>query len=438
MNKALKVTISIIVLCSSLLAGCGGSATSSSAGTVDDDGHITIEFWHALGGNSGDVIEDMITQFNQSQPEITVIGTYQGGYASSMAKLWNALSAKTPPAIAQIGGAPLVGNTGALVPITEFLDQSESFDREAIWDVFWDYNSAGDKIWSMPFNHSVPMLFYNRDLFVAAGIDPDQPPENWDEVIQYGQLLTADTDNNGEIDQWGFNTKPDTHWFLSTMFMQNGVEIVNTEETEVLYTSPEAVEMLKLWGDFVHEHNIMPPNQHNEAKGDFLAGKLGIVLMSSSNVPSTIQDAPFDVGVAMMPTIAGKERIVPVGGASLIILDHDNELIKQAAWTFIEFMSSQESSLYLSTHTGYLPIYESALEWPELQNYLAEDPRSGVPILQLEYAQSIPLFSALGSSDAQLRMAVEAIELGTASPQEALDHAKEVVDNIIAENLEDF
>jgi ABC-type glycerol-3-phosphate transport system substrate-binding protein len=129
---------------------------------------------------------------------------------------------------------------------------------------------------------------------------------------------------------------------------------------------------------------------------------------------------------------------VPVGGASLIILDHDNELIKQAAWTFIEYMSSQESSLYLSTHTGYLPIYESALEWPELQSYIAEDPRSGVPILQLKYAQSIPLFSALGSSDAQLRMAIEAIELGTTSPQEALDHAKEVVDNIIAQNLEDF
>ncbi|MCD4803767.1 MAG: ABC transporter substrate-binding protein [Anaerolineales bacterium] len=437
MTKILKAIVLIAALSSVMLVGCGGDANSNSAGTIDKDGHITIEFWYALGGNSGEVVEELVNQFNQSQTEITVIGTYQGGYASSMAKLWNALSAKTPPAVAQIGGAPLVGNTGAIIPITDFLNQSGDFDRDDIWEVFWDYNSAGGQIWSMPFNHSVPMLFYNRDLFISAGLDPDQPPETWDEVIQYGQLLTTDTDDNGEIDQWGFNTKDDTHWYLSTMFMENGVEIVNSDETEVLYTSPEAVEMLTLWGDFVHKHKIMPPNQHDESKGDFLAGKVGMLLMSSSNVPGTIQDAPFDVGVAMFPTIAGKERVVPVGGASLIILDHDNELIKQAAWTFIKYMANQESSLYLSTHTGYLPIYKAALEWPEMQSYLEDNHRSEEAILQLEYAESIPLFSALGSSDAQLRVAIEAIELGTSSPQEVLDHAKEVVDGVLLDNLQD-
>ncbi len=435
MNKTLKAILLIAAIFSTLLAGCGGGTTSSSAGTIDKDGHITIEFWYALGGGSGETVEEMVAQFNESQSEITVIGTYQGGYASSMAKLWNAIAADTPPAVAQIGGAPLVGDTGAIVAIIDYLDQSEDFDREAIWDVFWDYNSAGGQIWSMPFNHSMPLLYYNRDLFIAAGLDPDQPPVTWDDVIEYGQLLTADTDNNGEIDQWGFNTRADTHWYLSTMFLGNGVEIVNSEETEVLYTSPEAVEMLALWGDFVHKHIIMPPNQHDDAKGDFLAGRAGMVLMSSANIPGTIQDAPFDVGIAMFPTIAGKDRIVPVGGASLIILDHDNDLIKQAAWTFVEYMASQESSLYLSTNTGYLPIYKAALQWPEMVSYLADNPRREVPILQLEYAQSIPEFSALGSSDAQLRLAVEAIELGTKTPQEALDHAKEVVDNTIADNL---
>jgi len=230
MTKILKAIVLIAALSSVMLVGCGGDANSNSAGTIDKDGHITIEFWYALGGNSGEVVEELVNQFNQSQTEITVIGTYQGGYASSMAKLWNALSAKTPPAVAQIGGAPLVGNTGAIIPITDFLNQSGDFDRDDIWEVFWDYNSAGGQIWSMPFNHSVPMLFYNRDLFISAGLDPDQPPETWDEVIQYGQLLTTDTDDNGEIDQWGFNTKDDTHWYLSTMFMENGVEIVNSDE----------------------------------------------------------------------------------------------------------------------------------------------------------------------------------------------------------------
>jgi sn-glycerol 3-phosphate transport system substrate-binding protein len=420
-----------------LLSGCGGGKEISSAGWIDKEGHITINFWYALGGSSGEVVEDLVEKFNESQDEITVVGTYQGGYAASMAKLWNALASNEPPAVAQIGAAPLVGSTGHLSSVTEFMERNPGFDPDEIWDVFWEYNSAGGKIWSMPFNNSVPVLCYNRDLFMEVGLDPVQPPDTFSEVIEYGQRLTVDTDDNGEIDQWGFNTRDGTHWFLSTMMLENGAEIVNEDETEVLYNSPEAVEMLALWEDLVNEYRIMPRNQHNEAKGDFLAGKLGMLLTSSASVPGFIQEAPFEVGVGMFPAVEGKERVVPVGGASLIVLEQDNALIEQAAWEFVEFMASKESSLYLSTHTGYLPIYKDVLNSPDMQDYLAECPVCEVPILALEYAEVIPVFTALGSSDAQLRLAVQKVELGETTPQEALDHAKDVTDRVIQENMED-
>ena len=144
------------------------------------------------------------------------------------------------------GGAPLLGETGAIVPITDFTEGPNGIDRSQIYDAFWEYNSIGGQVWSMPFNNSVPVLYYNRDLFIAAGLDPDNPPTTWEEVVEYGQALTQDTDDNGEIDQWGFNTHSDTHWYLSTMFLQNGAQIVNEEQTEMLYNSPEAVEMLQI------------------------------------------------------------------------------------------------------------------------------------------------------------------------------------------------
>jgi sn-glycerol 3-phosphate transport system substrate-binding protein len=252
-------------------------------------------------------------------------------------------------------------------------------------------------------------------------------------VIEYGQALTQDTDGNGEIDQWGFNTHKDAHWYISTMFLENGAQIINEEQTEVLYDSPQAVEMLQLWGDMVNTYQIMPPGQHEEAKGDFLAGKLGMLTRSCAGILSTDAEVTFDLGVATIPTVEGQDPVEPIGGGSLVIFRNDDQAVLDAAWEFVKFMTSPEGSLYLSTHSGYVPIYKDALDWPEMQAYLEEHPLQRVPVEALQYSYAIPIFPALGTSDSALRRAVEAVELGASTPQEALDEAKTVVDKNIAE-----
>jgi sn-glycerol 3-phosphate transport system substrate-binding protein len=401
-------------------APTGGPAATSAPAVKPD--HVTLDFWYSLGGNSGQVVEELVKLFNESQSYITVVPTYQGGYAEIMAKTWNAIFAEqTLPQVAQLGGAPLVGATGACVPITDFTDGPNGIDRSKIYDAFWDYNKAEGTIWCMPFNNSMPVLYYNKDLFAKAGLPTEQGPETWDDVISYGQELTRG-------DQWGFNTHDDTHWYLSTMILENGGQIINQEETECLYNSPEAVEMLQLWGDMVNDYEIMPPAQHKEAGTDFLAGVLGMFFRSSSTLPSLVRDAPFELGVGMVPAVEGKDRVAPIGGGSLVIFKNSNPYILEAAWEFVKFMTSEASSLYLSTHTGYLPLYKSSLEWPEMQAYLEQNPLVRAPLEQLQYAYAIPVFPSLGTSDSALRQAVEAVELGASDPQAALDQAKKIVD----------
>lgn len=426
-----------LVISLALCPACGGGGGAPPLQTEEAEpveGVIALEFWYALSSSTGEAVEALVEQFNASHPDIQVTATYQGGYGEIIGKIWNAIYAEqTLPHAAHLGGAPLLGETGAIVPITEFTDGPNGIDRSQIYEAFWEYNSAGGQTWSMPFNNSMPVLFYNRDLFVAAGLDPDRPPTTWDEVIEYGQALTQDTDGNSEIDQWGFNTHEDTHWHISTMFLENGAQIINEAQTEVLYNSPEAVEMLQLWGDMVNTYNIMPPGQHKEAKGDFLAGKLGMLLRSCAGIPSTAEEVTFDLGVAPFPTIAGQDPVEPIGGGSLVIFRNDDPAVLDAAWEFVKFMTSPGGSLYLSTHSGYVPIYEDALEWPEMQAYLEEHPLQQVAIDSLQYSYAIPIFPALGTSDGALRRAVEAVELGAATPQEALDEAKAIVDQNIAE-----
>lgn len=424
-----------------LLPACGGGEaeeTSAPAGDAEPaesvEGMIALEFWYALSGSTGEAVEERVQQFNAAHPNIQVTATYQGSYGQIMGKIWNAIFAEeTLPHVSHLGGAALVGKTGAAVPITDFTDGDNPIDRSQIYDAFWEYNSADGQIWSMPFNNSVPVLYYNRDLFVAAGLDPDSPPTTWDEIIEYGQALTQDTDGNNEIDQWGFNTHKDTHWYLSTMFLENGAQIVNEEQTEVLYNSPQAVKMLQMWEDMVNTYQIMPPGQHEEAKGDFLAGKLGMLLRSCAGIPSTAAEVSFDLGVAIIPTVEGQDPVEPIGGGSLIIFRNDDQAVLDAAWEFVKFMTSPEGSLHLSTHSGYVPIYKDALEWPELQAHLEEYPLQRGAIEALQYSYAIPIFPALGTSDSSLRRAIEAVELGASTPQEALDEAKTVVDQNIAE-----
>ena len=425
-------------VCMLALSACVGGAseeaeTPAGGGSVDENGNVTLEFWYSLSGTSGETIEAMVEQFNEAHENINVVATYQGNYSAMMAKVYSALAGDTMPNVAQLGGAPLLGSSGAILPITDFTESDDSMDLGSFLPAFLDYNSAGGTLWSMPFNNSVPVMYYNRDLFTAAGLDPDQPPQNFEELIAAAGQMTLDPDNTGTPTQYGLNARDDTHWFLSTMFLENDAQIVSADMSEMLYNSPEAVEMLALWDQMVNEYQIMPANQHAEAQTDFLAGKLAMLFGSSASINSIKDSATFDLGVSMFPKVGDNESKIPIGGGSLVIFKNENDAIRAASWEFVKFMTSRESSIYLSTNTGYLPLYSDAMDWPEIQALMAEEPLRIAAIQTLDAAVAIPVFNALGNSDLALRKAVEEVELGVATPQEALDDAVASVNRAIQE-----
>jgi sn-glycerol 3-phosphate transport system substrate-binding protein len=428
--KSLRCLL-VLTLLTTLLAACGGGPAtpsgSSSAGNVDSNGHVTLEFWYALAGDSGKAVEELVKRFNESQSNITVVATYQGDYTAAMAKIYGAITANSVPAVVQAGGAPLLGSSGAILPVSDLIKGDTSFDLNSIRPAFIEYNSVNGVLWSLPFNNSVPVMFYNKDLFTAAGLDAEKPPENLDELLASAQKLTIDENKTGTPSQWGLNIRDDSHWYLSTLFLENGAKIVNADMTQVNYNSPQAVEMLQLWADWVNKYKVMPPNQHTEAQSDFLAGKLAMYLGSSAMLNGFKTGAGFKLGVAMFPAV-GTARQFPIGGGSLAVFKNSDDRIVKASWEFVKFMISKESDLYLSTQTGYLPIYKDAFNWPEIQQLVKNEPERNAAIQALEHVVSIPVFPALGTSDLALRMAIQEVELGKSTPQQSLDNAKTSVD----------
>lgn len=428
-----------VLLLAALLAGCGGGGKAaeqpaSSGGSVDSKGHVSLEFWFSLGGDNGKAVEELVRRYNDSQDAVTVTATYQGDYNAAMAKIYSSVTSGSTPAVAQVGGAPLLGTSGAILPISDFTKNDPSFDLDQIRPAFIEYNSVKGIQWSMPFNNSVPVLYYNKDLFTAAGLDPEKPPTTIDELRDMANKLTLDPGNTGTPSQWGFNINDGTHWYLSTMFLENGGQIVNDEMTQVLYDSPPAVEMLQVWSDWVNTDHIMPPNQHSESQSDFLAGKLAMYAGSSSSLSSLISGATFNLGVGVFPAVGSTQKY-PIGGGSLMIFKNQDERITQASWDFVKFMVSKENDIYLATHTGYLPIYTSAFDWPEIQQLIKDQPQRAAAIQALDYVTSIPVFPALGNSDLALRMAVQEVELGKSTPAQSLAKAKAGVDRAMVEQF---
>lgn len=421
------VFVLIIVIA---LSACGGNSSSSSTPASSSSTGVSLDFWYALSGDSGNALETLVKRFNASQMGITVVATYQGSYADAMAKIDAAIAGNSYPDVAQLGAAPLLGNSKVVLPITSFTQADSSFHLDQILPAFLNYNTAGGTLWSMPFNNSLPVLYYNKDLFKSAGLDPEAPPQNLDELLADAQKMTLDPGNTGTPSQWGLNFRDDDQWYLSTLFLENGAQVVNADESQVLYNSSEAVAMLQLWGDWVNKYKVMPINQHSEAQSDFLAGKLGMYFGSSAMVTSLKSSAPFDLGVAMFPAI-GSVRKAPVGGGSLVIFKNKDARIVQATWEFVKYMVSRDSQIYLATQTGYIPVYKEALSWPEIKALIAADPSRKAAIEELDSAVAIPEFSALGDSDAALRQAIQQVELNASTPQKALDDAVKSVDQSI-------
>lgn len=213
------------------------------------------------------------------------------------------------------------------------------------------------------------------------------------------------------------------------MIMQNGGKILSDDGKKVVYTGPEALEALQYWGDLVNKHKVMPANQHAQAQPDFLAGRLGMVMRSSSALTTLEKDAKFKVGVAALP--CKKVCSVPIGGASLLIFKTTAEKQKAAA-DFVKWMTSPANSVDLFIQTGYVQIRKSVSNEPALKDYYAKSPNAELRIKQLQYSSAIPVFSELGNSDEQLRKAIEKIELGSGTAQDALNTAADVINKALA------
>jgi len=382
----------------------GDGAPAGAA--ADDPTPLKLTLWHAYGGTLGEQFEALVDAFNQAHPDIHVQSSYGGSLWTMRDKLFTAVSGGAAPDLAQIDQfwSSELAEAGAIVRIEDWFGE---FERDDVWPLAWDTATYNGQIWSMPFSLSNIVLYYNRALFRDAGLDPDDPPATWERLAASAAAVTADTDGDGQIDRWGLsfplqaNQGAVYYWFA--FLWQAGGEIFTDDFAASRFQEAPGVAALAFWQSLV-EAGSMPLAPPEEG---FEKGQIGMTLASSAHLSRYALALGEDLGVA--PLAAGAAgKATGVGGANLAIMaDCEN---KQAAWTFVQWMTSPEVNLRWSTGSGYLPLRRSVVASEAYQRYLEDEPRARVILEQMSVARARPNIPQYAATSREVRCSPASIQ----------------------------
>ncbi|MGG3886052.1 ABC transporter substrate-binding protein [Brevibacillus panacihumi] len=421
-----------------VLAGCGGGSqqsggtnqspanasapASTSASAPASSKPVEIDFWYALGGRNGEIIQEMVEKFNDSQKDIVVKASYQGSYYENHSKVLAAVSAGNQPDVTMVE----VGSIGAFAD-AKVLEELEPYTNGAekkyipglLGNSYWK-----DKLYAIPFNRSTPLLYLNRDMLKAAGLDPEGP-KTWEELRQYAKTLTKK--EGDKTATYGFSTAIDI-WFYEALVFQSGGSIL-TEDNKALAINSEAGKApIEFWTSMLKEGIMKAPpgekyNAWDVAKQDFLNGQVGMIFTSTGDLRGLKENAKFDVGAAFMP--ANKSYGAPTGGANLVILAKSSDEEKKAAWEFINWMTDTAQTVPFSLESGYMPVTTEAVESAEMKAAYEKEPNFQVAVKQLEYASPRPMVPGYKELQEVIMTEIQRAVLGQATVDEALQKADE-------------
>ncbi|MGI5888988.1 MAG: ABC transporter substrate-binding protein [Oscillospiraceae bacterium] len=404
------------------LFGCSSGGSESSSGqSGSSDSAVDLEVWYAISGNSGETFVSMAEEFDNSNDNISLELSYSGNSSDTATKVSAALLSGDAPDVALMYAGPLY--TGGRDDFTmQELIKDEDFNADDIYSGMWDYCSYMDKgICAVPFGISTQIMYYNKDLVEAAGIDMTNPPETWDEFLEVAETCMEYGKANVSDDTIGFDTT-DSAWLFKSMLKQNGCDIIETSDGTITadFADDAAVEVADYWKSLV-DAGVMPAGEHSNAENKFLAGTCAFIAASSNRISRWEGATTFEIGAIEMPSFG--EKSLALGGNVLVILT-DDETKVNAAWEFIKAMTTTENNIKFSLATGYLPIRKSAVESSEAQQAITENEMYGIAFKQLDYAWSYYHFEQMGTMDSLMRSSLDQIEKGVGgTTQEVLESA---------------
>lgn len=357
---------------------------------------VEIQFWHGLTQPNGGLLEQIATDFNNSQNRYRVVPTFRGSYAETMVSAIAAFRSGTAPHIVQmfeVGTGTMVSAGRAIKPVHEILAETGTqIDFNDILAPVRGYYSLSDgRMMSMPFNSSTAVVWYNKDAFRRAGLNPDQFPATWAGVEQAARKLKES----------GHACPMSTAWPTWLMIEQmsaihdvplatlgNGFGGLNTE---LAINNPLMRRHLGNLVNWQREGLFRYGGRDTAGEALFPSGECAIMFTSSAFRGRVVREARFDWGSAMLPyydDVAGAPRNSIIGGASFWAMNRGPNAQRSAdelrgVAEFFRFIARPEVAAKWHQDTGNLPISLRSYEGLKAAGYYRENPGADVSIEQL-------------------------------------------------------
>lgn len=399
-----------------------------------------ITFWHAMGGVNGEALDYLVKKFNEeNEYGITVEAQYQGSYDDEINKLKSAQLGNMGADLVQVYdiGTRFMIDSGWVVPMQDLID-ADGFDTSVIEPNIAAYYTIGDTLYSMPFNSSTPILYYNKDMFEQAGVE--KVPTSFSEIMTAGDALTAS--GVEEVISLGIYG-----WFFEQFTCKQGLSYVDNGNGRDAYATKvafdengAALNILTAWKELYDKGYAPNVGRGGDAGlADFSAGKSAMTLGSTASLKQILQDVDgkFEVGTAYFPTVVDNSKGgVSIGGGSLWALDNGDDNKKAATWKFIKFLVSAESQAYWNAQTGYFPVTTEAHTEKVFLDNVAAYPQFQTAIDQLhdsapEYAGA--LLSVFPEARAIVETEIENMLNGAQTPEETVATLAEQINTSISE-----
>lgn len=398
-----------------------------------------LEFYFPIGVNApaANVIDEMTEAWEAENPEHTVTAIYAGDYEQTTTKALTAANADNPPHVAVLLTTDLftLAEEGVIQPISDIATSEE--DKawlNSFYDGFTRDTKFDGKTYSVPFQRSTAIMFYNKDAFREAGLDPETPPKTWDEVISMGKQLVK-KDDAGNVTRWGTrlpNLALGGAWVYMGLVHGAGDQLADDNGIDVALNSQASQDALKFQLQLAEE-GIQPEGgiTWGDTPKAFIEGTAATIWTSTGNLAFVRDNAEFDWGAAFLPGKDGPGTTV--GGGNIYIFNGISDEETEAALSFTKFLTSPENAAKWSIATGYVAPRSDAWETPEMQDYVESVPAAAVARDQIEYAgREFATFQRQRVTQFLID-AIESAVGGQADPVPALNDAQAKAEDVLGD-----
>jgi sn-glycerol 3-phosphate transport system substrate-binding protein len=402
-----------------------------------------IYWWHALQATLGERVNEIATKFNASQNEYEVKAIFKGSYPETLNAAIAAYRAKQAPHIVQVYevGTQTMLSSGAVYPVFQLMkDNNVAIDWNDIVAPVKTYYSSGGNLYSMAFNSSTPILYYNKDLFKKAGL-ADKAPATWDEIEAMAKKLVASGAKCGYSTAWpSWVVMENMHAYHDQPFADhaNGFDGL---ATSLKINGAFGVKMLELLQRGAKEGWFTYNGRLNKAEANMGGGECGIFTTSSAYIGNLTKTAEgkFAWGTGSLPRMAGyPQGNSIIGGATLWVMKGAKPEEYKGVAQFFKYLASTENQAWWAEVTGYIPLTQAAVKAMEKSGVYTKSPALKTAVNQMNAGKTTPNSQGLrlgnyGSIRDAIEEQMENVFAGKKTAKQGLDDAVAKSDDVLKE-----